>query len=284
MALLVDSVGYLIPRGELRGVVHSVFEHACNFTHGSGLLTLAAPRAGAGPTTLLLRDQPRLDLRTYFHAGVPMICRDGQLHSAHAIVDFRAARTWQPLEPRDIESWESVETNLRTAANLLARERATRASVIDGSAAAAVAQLQQAASDFDPEQAQRSVGQLIGWGEGLTPAGDDFLVGFLAGLDALANDAARRTFRDELGLAITARLHRTVDLSADLLRLAVAGHRGEILDSLRDSLLCAHRCAFAEKALQRALAVGATSGESTVRGLLGGLRAWLPSETNVARA
>ena len=52
--------------------------------------------------------------------------------------------------------------------------------------------LRDACRALDRERAARRIERLVGWGEGLTPAGDDFLIGLLAGLDALVHGEPRR--------------------------------------------------------------------------------------------
>jgi len=155
--------------------------------------------------------------------------------------------------------------------------------VIDRSAADLVASIAEACRVLDKDRVVRLVASLVGLGEGLTPAGDDFLVGLLAGLDGLALDAAKRHFVDAIGLTLARLAHRTTDVAAHFLRLAARGHYSEVLDCLRDALLCRHRCDLVEKALQGALDVGATSGADMVTGLLAGLTAWLQDETNLAQ-
>ncbi len=65
---------------------------------------------------------------------------------------------------------------------------------------------------------------LLGYGHGLTPSGDDFLLGVLF---ALENQAHPR--RDELIVALNPLLGRTTDISAAMLKLGAVGHYGERL-------------------------------------------------------
>jgi hypothetical protein len=281
--LAVASVGYLLPVGDFACVVHSVFARAVNFARAGGLLTLASPQAGDAPTTMVLRHEPAQDLRKLFEVGSVARCRDRNLCSARVVVRLDVARIWRPQPRRDRLARNQVDAHLRVAADRLALKRQTCQSVISGPAATRTVALAQACLDLDRDRAVALASSLIGWGEGLTPAGDDFLVGFLAGLDALADDAARRHFRDELGLAIAARAGRTTEVAAHFLRLAARRHYADVLDRLRGALLCAHRCALVERTLQRAFDVGATSGADMVSGLLTGLKAWLPIETSLAQ-
>ena len=130
---------------------------------------------------------------------------------------------------------------------------------------------------LDRDEATRQVDRLIGWGEGLTPAGDDFLVGLIAGLDALVlGDERRHSFRAALAAALARarsarrRSPRTTCVSP---RAATTTSR---CTALRNALLAEPRWGVVEAVLRRALDVGATSGADTVSGLLAGLSAWCP--------
>ena len=281
--LTVSSIGHLAPPAEFSCFVHSVFANSCNFTFDGALLTLVVPRAGNGPTTLLLEHEPTRDLRTLFVTGTQLHCRKRVLRSERVLIQLGAAQTWQPLERSGLLPRREIERRLHIAAQQLTQLRKTRASVIDRSAADLVASIAEACRVLDKDRVVRLVASLVGLGEGLTPAGDDFLVGLLAGLDGLALDAAKRHFVDAIGLTLARLAHRTTDVAAHYLRLAARGHYSEVLDCLRDALLCRHRCDLVEKALQGALDVGATSGADMVTGLLAGLTAWLQDETNLAQ-
>jgi len=133
---------------------------------------------------------------------------------------------------------------------------------------------------LDREHATAVALRLVGWGEGLTPAGDDFLVGFLAGLDALALDVARRDFAAALSVAVAGLAGRTTDIAAHFLRLAAHADYAQALDDVRDALLCEHRADLAEprsSARCRSVPRPARYGER----LLAALEAWLPSETSL---
>ena len=114
-------------------------------------------------------------------------------------------------------------------------------------------------------------------GEGLTPAGDDFLVGLLAGLGALVQvDERRHAFRAALEAAIAQGTPPRRRSPRTIFGSLAGGHFAEPLVDARDGLLCEPRQAWVDGGAGRALTVGATSGADTVRGLLAGLCAWLP--------
>lgn len=82
-----------------------------------------------------------------------------------------------------------------------------------------------AVDDFQAGADPRGLASLLGLGEGLTPSGDDVLVGVLAGLD-LARNAWPAAFllRWRLAEALTEPMERrTTQISAQMLRAAVLG-------------------------------------------------------------
>jgi hypothetical protein len=192
---------------------------------------------------------------------------------------------WRPAEPGPSLPRSRIDAHLRHARLRLALRRRADSSVIDGEGTVVAAALRDACCALDLEQAARHADKLIGWGEGLTPAGDDFLIGLMAGLDALVHgDERRRRFRNAWASALACGLQRTTPIAAHYLRLATGGHYTEPLIRLRTALLCEDDGALVDASLQRALAVGATSGADTVSGLLTGLLAWLPASSNAEAA
>lgn len=65
---------------------------------------------------------------------------------------------------------------------------------------------------------------LLGYGHGLTPSGDDFLLGMLFALEWIAFPG-----RDALVAALFPLLTRTTEISAAMLKMGAAGHYGERL-------------------------------------------------------
>jgi hypothetical protein len=161
----------------------------------------------------------------------------------------------------------------RRAAARLAQRRQHGSSVIDRHAASTIEALVAATRALDEPAALRSIDRLLGWGEGLTPAGDDFLLGWLAALDRLAHDdEPLRRFVRAVGAAID-RLadRRTTAIAAHALRQAMRGHIGACVVEVCDALLCGEQPDRLDAALERAFAIGATSGADVVSGLLSGL-------------
>jgi len=278
--LAVESIGYLVPRTDLTGCVHSVFAQACNIACNGTLLTLCTSFAADGPTTLRLAHGAAPDLRGLFDVGEAVRgCRSG-VQTGHTELRLMHANVWRPEPGGGVLPRRRIHTHLGNARLCLAQHRCAHASVIDGAAAGAVWALRDACRALDGEQARQHVARLVGWGEGLTPAGDDFLIGLIAGLDALVHgDVRRRAFHGALAAVLNALTPRTTPIAAHYLRLAANRHYTEPLIRLRNALLCEDDSDAVDAALHSALAVGATSGGDTVSGLLAGLQAWLPASS-----
>jgi hypothetical protein len=106
---------------------------------------------------------------------------------------------------------------------------------------------------------------LIGLGPGLTPSGDDALVGIEAALHALGSPMA--------GFTAGALDHVedwTTSVAATLLRHAARGETAERIHTLMAALVGTDDSAVAT-ALERAIAWGATSGTDCLFGVLLGL-------------
>jgi hypothetical protein len=115
------------------------------------------------------------------------------------------------------------------------------------------------------EMVEAAVG-LVGLGPGLTPSGDDFLVGLLAGLEAIGHPARATIAAAVAGVAPS----RTTPIGAWVLRHAA---RGSFPERLHDALIALARGdeAAIRDAIERAMAYGATSGADTLVGLFAGL-------------
>ena len=123
--------------------------------------------------------------------------------------------------------------------------------------------------------AAAAIGRLIGRGPGLTPAGDDLLVGFLAGLRVAAGSrGALLAFLDGLGEAVVLAAAATNEISRAFLRHAAAGSVAEPLALLARCIGEAAPPEEIARATARALRFGHTSGADATLGLLLGLSAW----------
>lgn len=131
-----------------------------------------------------------------------------------------------------------------------------------------VDELRAAIDAGDAARLRLAVHGLVGLGTGSTPGGDDVLAGTLAGLKAIR----RELLAAQIAAAVLPDLNtRTPLMSADLLRLAAAGHvcteAGAVLRATAGPLT------ELDRALSALLAVGHTSGADLATGIAIGLAA-----------
>jgi hypothetical protein len=109
--------------------------------------------------------------------------------------------------------------------------------------------------------------RVVGRGPGLTPSGDDMLVGIMAALRLAPSPLAGR-HANLLAEAVAPFLASTTDLSAHLLRQATQGHFGRALHELVAALADDTEPGPLHERIGRALASGATSGADACSGVI----------------
>ncbi|MBI1726007.1 MAG: DUF2877 domain-containing protein [Candidatus Rokubacteria bacterium] len=229
------------------GRVHSVFERAVNVLWRDGrLLTLHGPGPLAAPFAVALE---RLPTRGSVAPGMPI-----------GSWNF----DWQDAERVALEMPDGP---LGFAADALP-ERAGAQALRSPAGARTRQAIARGIAAGDARGFADAACALIGFGEGLTPAGDDCVLGALAAVHRLAPGwlGSHAGARDRLAEAART---RTTDLARDFLLEALDGRFAEpvlaLLTALSDDL--------AEDAAGRLLSVGATSGADTLCGIRLGCRA-----------
>lgn len=184
-------------------------------------------------------------------------------------VDITSAVLWQPhLAPlpqdRPAALWPALQqhvarrTRIAPAAGLA---HATASRLNEGQDLLRYALLTGREDDL-----VRGVAMLAGLGPGLTPAGDDFLLGLMARLH-LAPPAGR-DFSGIMQIILAEAGPRTTRLSREWLCQAALGHFAEPWHHLRQAL-AAGTAADVRRAADAILAIGATSGQQAMIGFLG---------------
>jgi hypothetical protein len=112
------------------------------------------------------------------------------------------------------------------------------------------------------------VKRLLGYGPGLTPAGDDVLCGILAGRALFGPSRAGELLARSVASALARRPRATTSLSQELLRAALDGQGIEQLSRLARALSRPEGASRLPDALERIAAVGHTSGVALGIGLL----------------
>jgi len=264
----------LLLQGRFTAQVVGVFEHACNLVTPDGeVVALVVPDIGNGPFNIVMDDQPAFFAE--IETNTPVIFARGQLQLGRLQVGLRGAAVWEP-QP----DWNTLRTRqttivsglpfLRTACHRNAPDNTflnlLKSPRPDDDAALAIARSAGGAlrSGWAGNQDRlRAVAiTLAGLGNGLTPAGDDFLAGVMLWAWLTHPDPVR--FCHTL-LDVAA--PRTTTLSAAFLQAAAQGECSQSWHILLTTLSTGTATEI-EEAVQQVLTHGATSGADTLAGFL----------------
>ncbi|NPA91829.1 MAG: DUF2877 domain-containing protein [Chloroflexi bacterium] len=266
----VQSVSALVMphvRDGARWHVLSVHRHACNFVTESGqLVALVSPRLGRGPFHLLLSEDVDFH-HVCAHAPVLHV-RSGRLVLGHHTIPTSPQEVWDP-QVRWPPHGEGVDLLRKVATQVLSEReekgrllRLIRQRIDEG-----IAAVKRALREGDVASVARGVAMLAGLGPGLTPAGDDALLGLLAAVQA----AGPSSMADMLSRAVRQHaLPHTTQLSATWLRYALARAYSEPWHRVVRAWEQGDTPALAQ-AFRHILGIGATSGYYALVGFTRGI-------------
>lgn len=205
--------------------VHSVFQRACNLQMPSGeLWVIQAQGMPLAPMGVIINSN---DLRPLFRVGESLgLDGEGNLRGEKVKIGLNSSVAYSTRLPacapafaqlaRQIESFFSRQPAKGIRLELLSDDALIAAH------RALVHWLQTGEGDLT-----KTLTTFIGRGEGLTPAGDDFLLGVLLVLECKAQPNAVA-----LKAALPALLTRTTDISRAMLEQGCRGHYGAQLLAL----------------------------------------------------
>jgi len=288
------SLGYAVPHRDFDSVVHSVFHSAANLcpANSTRLLTLLAPSQPDLPQGMRL-DAPDDFSFDRLATGGRARCRDGILRLGELTIQLRGARRWRcdlpalgvdPAKPAISAArtlvWEALNRRQRLsgtdilADELLRPDRPPRSFVARraGEAMRALVDVTRRNNLTDTS----AVRSLIGLGSGLTPAGDDLLLGYLAGLWCTVRGKSELAeFAANLGKKVIRLSRLTNDISRTYLYHAARGQVSSALANLAEAISRGAALSIElHHAAEFALQIGHSSGMDAVTGLLVGLTAW----------
>lgn len=263
-------------RGAWRGTVHSVFTRAVNLRCGTDgrLYTLAVAGSDDAPSTLVV-DTASFE-RFALRPAMPAAVRAGTLRAGDLAVELDGARAWSARLP----AWPPAGVRLDWLAHFLDRHgvaggirpRPRPANAFEAETARRLCRgteaLQSALRARDTAAVRRAAAELIGLGPGLTPAGDDYVLGLLTAFALRGPGAAAE--REALAGVIADSADRTNAISHAALAHAARGRVRQSIVDLATALAERDRATIPFRA-DRVLAIGATSGTDILTGLLAGL-------------
>jgi hypothetical protein len=276
-----------LQRGPLPATVLAVFAEACDLvTADDCVVALVLPQVGNGPLNVVVAGTSAVLSR--IEVGMPARLDEAQLRVGGSVFNLEKARIWDPRP-----AWEQLRNSqnafssqwvrlrdvavpLAPAGSLLALIAPTNPGGVGcgmGMSSGCVedpvwAAMRRGTMHLhsgwagDAVELRSAAAQLAGLGSGLTPAGDDFLIGVM--LRAWLAHPSPRSLCSQI---VEVAAPRTTLLSAAFLRAAARGECSEAWHILLTALVRGAHQPMAE-AVQGILSHGATSGADALAGFL----------------
>lgn len=249
-------------------VLH-IFDGVCNLINEHGeILSVVMTEIGNGPFNLVIGDEAFFE-----HLSSQSLVSNflNQLSVGDFTIDTANATVWDPHP-----AWETLQTERNHIVDQVQRLSITNYPAYAGLQSPVSALLETAPWDQftsslaagDVQSSSISARQLAGLGPGLTPTGDDFIMGSLhaAWIIHPLEIAQRLT----VGIAETA-APLTTSLSAAWLRAAGKGEAGVLWHALFEALADSNSSQI-QRGIDKILNVGATSGADALAGFIGTFR------------
>ena len=258
--------------------VFSSFERSCNLIDEQGrFIAIVHNTIGNGPFAMVLEELP-LSLEQMLSVGAPVVVDKNSLTVNTTTIDFSGAILWSARldwdYPKDCP--HHFQKNIRDL-YLTVQNNASDGSLspmlwsttdnigyVGTKLAESAQQLYRGIVSSNIQKIYVSAANMAGLGVGLTPSGDDFLIGVMYALWAIFDrkDAARwsRTIADAASC-------RTTMLSGAMLQESANGHASEHWHALVD-VLCKENVTDVTRACLDILSLGHTSGADMLAGFL----------------
>jgi len=267
----------VLRQGPFAALVFAIFDHACDLVTPDGDVIALVTQIGDGPLNVVVDGKPGSFASLI--PGMAANLREASLQVGDTQVTLSGATIWEPCPDWNVLRAQraSIERNLHTLSNAGVRYAAPASwlahetnvgHALHGISSHVQPVIQAALESLragwqgDLVQLRQGASQLAGLGIGLTPAGDDFLVGVM-----LWAWLAHPTPHSFCRVVVKAAAPRTTTLSAAFLRAAAKGE----CDAAWHQLLAVLGTETDDElipAVRRVLAHGATSGADTLAGFL----------------
>ncbi len=254
------------------GEVHSIFSKALNTrTKENELISVVTREKLNGPNRILLKLSEAEDFVTLeIREGMKVKGnrQEVKIDGGRLSISLEKAERWSPESKRGGSTpCSQIKDNLSSLKKSLLIER--EGDRISQALRTRTQELITSIKEKDLPKVSENIKRLIGFGKGLTPSGDDFLVGFIASLHFL-DSSKFKYFSREIRRMISLKKERTTFLSGKFLEYACQGKFSETILSLIKTIFSRNR-EEVEETTKRCLDFGATSGRDTVLGILSGL-------------
>jgi hypothetical protein len=249
-----------------------VFDHACNLCNERReIVSIVTQEIGPGPFNIVIESDVRfaeeLSLASPIFTSIEQLSLGAiTIHIIDAEL-WDACPDWRALHAKRDSIRRQVSQVSEAVVQVSNRRGASQADTFSSSLAASIA-----AADI--ASCIHAAQKLAGLGQGLTPAGDDFLMG--------AVYAAWIIHRHEVAECIAAEIAKvatplTTSLSAAWLRAAAKGEAGILWHKLFDALISGNETAI-DTRTSNILSIGATSGIDALAGFINTFTAYTEIE------
>lgn len=280
------SIGSAVPQDNFNATIQSLFDSSLNLRleHKDRLITILVSDHYELPQGVRVDKKIPLCSLT---VGLRAASRGGILRfdSSPLTIDLRSASIWDGrlsaltgnIEEAWSITWQTLNAGQRLKKTELIAEdlfRLNQGSLLTRKLSHPVHKLITAAQRFDSNASAEAAHEMIGLGPGVTPSGDDILIGFLAGLHSMAgNKKERQAFIQAFGSAIFLFLKETNDISRTYIQHAIKSEFSSSFVTLIDAIREGEQQQLLTST-KNAMCVGHSSGMDSLTGLLIGLASW----------
>jgi hypothetical protein len=261
LTLTTDVNDWLLNSRDPR-ILH-VFDHACNLINERReVLSIVTPEIGNGPFNLVVEDEILFSEHLYIESSIAI--SDNQLTLADLTIDTNNAILWPPRP-----NWEVLHAKRGNILTQIASLPITNNQPLLPNSL--VSTLSSALANADLPSSLTAAKQLAGLGQGLTPAGDDFILGAVYAAWIIHPLEMGSVFAQEIS---NTAVPLTTSLSAAWLKSAGKGEAGILWHEFFDALIASDGARIQE-AMEKILAMGETSGADALAGFIGAFVAWM---------
>lgn len=268
-------------------IVHSVFERTINILIESELFTLASNQIDNAPATLVI-DLPNFN-NCVIDANTQGFLSPEKVEINKSLsIDIKTTPTWACSLIEFPTNTKNLIKNISTAMQEISskgnakwlRKEESKRTLFDKEMSRMLkertAALLEGFSTNDRSQNIQNANKLIGLGQGLTPSGDDFLVGLLLAFSTSEkNYFSKKEWGQEI---VKVSKNNTNIISYSALKYAAIGQTRETISLFIEILVHAETDDQVKQALSTVMKIGSSSGTEIAWGILNGLSLLLKKE------
>ena len=247
-----ESVKHWLVNSTQPKILH-VFDEVCNLINERReILSIVVAEIGDGPFNLVVEEP--IMFAKLLDAESNVSIHDEQISLGDITVSLASAKMWDPMQ-----KWDELQKNKSEIINRLALLQIDNdnETILQFSNSLSLAILK-----ADIQTIQNTSSKLAGLGIGLTPAGDDFLMGAMYAAWVIhPQDIAKNITEEISNVAVPL----TTSLSGAWLRSAAKGEAGELWHDFFDALIEDQNIYLP---MSKILSVGETSGSDALAGFL----------------